>query len=113
MILRRDNVIEVVGAITTEKAEEFRNLLTALAAEGHARIDVDLAACTLFTSVCIAHILVARNKLLSQGRKLVITQCSDELRESFHLLRLSKLIPLAESPQSGAPEPPPHPPPAR
>ncbi len=80
--------------IDTEKANQLKEILGELVDKGNKNIKLDLSKVQATNSSGIGKILFFYKKLVEEGGSLGIEGISEELKETFALLRLDQLFGL-------------------
>ena len=98
--LTKDEILlEVEGPLEGEPAALFQAELETVATGPYRTVTLDLSRVPSINSSSIGRILLVRKKLADQGRCIRIRACSDALRATFRLIRLDRLVPIADAPR--------------
>lgn len=80
--------------LNTQNSEELKNILNELYIKGNRKIELDLSRVKATNSSGIGKILFFYKKLAEENGSLKIRAISNDLKETFKLLRLDKLFNL-------------------
>lgn len=78
--------------LNTQNSEELKAILNELYVKGNKNIDLDLSKVKATNSSGIGKILFFYKKLNEEGGCLAIKSISENLKETFQLLRMDKLF---------------------
>jgi anti-anti-sigma factor len=84
--------LRVQGALDSDTAEEFQEILKDLAASDYKTITLDLSQVPSINSTSIGKILLLRKSLTEQDRLIRIDGCSEALYTTFQLIQFDKQI---------------------
>ena len=98
VLSKEESMLEILGPLSGETANDFQEHLQEMAAEPHARLTLNLAGVTTINSPSLGKILLFRKKLAEQGRVLQIRGCSEALYKTFQMIKFDTLIPIEKTP---------------
>lgn len=82
------------GIMDNESSLEFKKLLDECLVEGKNKIELDLMDVKIMNSSAIGKILFFYKKLKKENGFLMISRVSEELKETFQVLKLDELFEL-------------------
>lgn len=85
-------IIDVKGDLTDQTSEEMGLALSRLVAAGRRNFILNLGGTDIITTQGIAQCVVALKRLRERGGQLMIAGASSELRRTFALVSLEKII---------------------
>ncbi|MGF1571016.1 MAG: STAS domain-containing protein [Nodosilinea sp.] len=93
-------VIEPTGILDSTKAEEFRQTVDQLLANGAEVILIDLKDITFIDSSGLGTLVVLLKKVKSLNRKLCICSINDQVRMLFELTSMDRVFEVYENQQA-------------
>ena len=84
--------LTVSGDLTESTVNEFRAALYAELDRPHRRVKLNLQKVKSINSAALGAILLFQKKARDEGKEIMITKCSDELRRTIMAIRLDRII---------------------
>ena len=84
--------LSVSGDLTESTVNEFRAALYAELDQPHRRVKLNLQKVKSINSAALGAILLFQKKARDEGKEIMITKCSDELRRTIMAIRLDRII---------------------
>jgi anti-anti-sigma factor len=84
--------LAVSGDLTESTVNEFRTALYAELDRPHRQVKLNLKKVRSINSAALGAILLFQKKAREEGKEIMITECSDELRRTFMAIRLDRII---------------------
>jgi anti-anti-sigma factor len=84
--------LEVRGDLTELTVNEFRTALYAELDRPHRKVNLNLEKVHSINSAALGAILLFQKKAREEGKEIMISKCSDELRKTIMAIRLDRII---------------------
>ncbi len=84
--------LTVSGDLTESTVNEFRAALYAELDRPHRHVKLNLEKVRSINSAALGAILLFQKKAREEGKEIMITKCSDELRRTIMAIRLDRII---------------------
>ncbi|HET6450756.1 MAG TPA: STAS domain-containing protein [Spirochaetia bacterium] len=84
--------LEVSGDLTDLTVNEFRAALYSELDRPHHQVRLNLLKVKSINSAALGAILLFQKKARDEGKEIIISECSDELRKTIMAIRLDRII---------------------
>jgi anti-anti-sigma factor len=91
----REVELAVQSDLVAEATADFRAALYAELDQPHSLLRLDLERVRIMSSSALGAMLLFERKAGEQGKRLMISRCTDELRSMLVAIRLDRLIDVA------------------
>ncbi|MGO9309230.1 MAG: STAS domain-containing protein [Spirochaetia bacterium] len=88
----REVELEMRSDLTELTVNEFRTALYAELNKPHPMVRLNFANVRIINSAALGAILLFQKKAHEEGKEIMITKCSDELRRTIMAIRLDRII---------------------